>query len=77
MNQTENPNKKDKTFLVLSRYVGERIFVGDNIEIIVTDISCDNFNNKVKIGISAPPEVSILRDDAKITFKKEKKHEQR
>lgn len=45
--------------LVLSRKLGERIFVGDDIEIIVTRIEED----KVRIAISAPRDVPIVRSE--------------
>lgn len=45
--------------LVLSRKVGQRIIIGSGIEIVVAEIC----GNRVKLGISAPPEVSILREE--------------
>lgn len=47
--------------LVVSRKVGEKIYVGDDIVIIVTDID----RGKVRIGIKAPPDVTILREELK------------
>ncbi len=43
--------------LVLTRHVDERIAIGDNIVITVLGIEGD----RVKLGISAPREVPILR----------------
>ena len=45
--------------LVLSRHRGERIIVGDDIAITVMDIRGD----KVRIGIDAPSEVTIHREE--------------
>lgn len=47
--------------LVLSRKLGEKLFLGDSITITVVEID----RNKVKIGITAPPEVLILREELK------------
>lgn len=46
--------------LVLSRRINERIYVGDEIEIVVVDIMQD----KVRLGIQAPRHVAIVRDNA-------------
>lgn len=51
--------------LVLSRKVGEAIRIGDNIEIVVVDIS----KGRVKIGISAPRHVSVLRAELATAYR--------
>lgn len=43
--------------LVLTRHKGERITIGDDIEIYIADIS----DKVVTIGISAPKNIKILR----------------
>ena len=45
--------------LTLTRKVGESIKIGDNIEIIVKEIR----RNQVRIGIVAPQEVPIYREE--------------
>jgi len=45
--------------LVLSREVGERIMVGDNVVITVCRIS----PNSVRLGIEAPKSMNIARDE--------------
>lgn len=45
--------------LVLNRKSGESIILGDNIEITILDIQ----DGKIKIGIEAPRDVSILRKE--------------
>lgn len=49
--------------LVLSRKTFESVFIGDDIEITITEISGD----KVKIGINAPKDVYIVRSEIKGT----------
>lgn len=45
--------------LVISRKASESILIGDNIEIIISEISSD----KVKIAINAPKEIPVLRKE--------------
>lgn len=45
--------------LVLSRKVGQKILVGDDVTITLTRISGD----KARIGIEAPKDVPIFREE--------------
>jgi carbon storage regulator len=45
--------------LVLSRKLGERICIGDNICITVVDID----RGKIRLGIEAPREVPVFRQE--------------
>ncbi len=45
--------------LVLTRKVGERIQVGDTISILIMDIK----GKQVRIGIEAPPDVKVHREE--------------
>ena len=47
--------------LVLSRKASERIRLGDSIVVTVVRVSGD----KVRLGIEAPPNVLVLRDELK------------
>jgi carbon storage regulator len=47
--------------LVLSRKVGERIWIGDQISITVVRIS----GGGVRIGIEAPSEMPVVREELK------------
>ena len=52
--------------LVLSRRKNETIHIGDDITITVTEIRGD----KVRLGIDAPKDVPIVRDDVPDAIKK-------
>ena len=45
--------------LILSRKVGERIRIADDIELVVTAIQGD----RIKIGIQAPTNIKVLRGE--------------
>ena len=47
--------------LVLSRKVGERILVGDHITITVVRVT----NGGVRLGIEAPSEMAVVREEVK------------
>jgi len=47
--------------LVLSRKVGERILIGDNISITVVRIA----GGGVRIGVEAPSEMPVIRQELK------------
>lgn len=45
--------------LILTRRNGERIRIGDDVEIVVFITQ----KNQVRIGIEAPPHVKVLREE--------------
>lgn len=45
--------------LILSRKAGERIRIGDDIEVVVLEVSRD----QIRIGINAPRSVSVHREE--------------
>jgi carbon storage regulator len=45
--------------LVVSRKIGQRIFIGDNIVVTLVDVD----RGKVRIGVEAPNDVRILREE--------------
>lgn len=50
--------------LVLTRKLNESILIGDNVEITVSSIR----GNRVRIAISAPPEVPVMRREVAEQF---------
>lgn len=45
--------------LILSRKIGQSLIIGDDVEIKIVSIDGDN----VKIGISAPKDVTVVRKE--------------
>jgi carbon storage regulator len=45
--------------LVLSRKVGERVLIGDRVAITIVRIN----GNAVRLGIDAPPEMVVVREE--------------
>ena len=52
-------NNREMTMLVLSRKLGEKIVIGDNI--VVTVVKIDR--NQIRIGIEAPHDVPVYREE--------------
>ncbi len=57
--------------LVLSRQRDESIIIGDNIKITIVDIRGD----KIRIGIEAPPEVAVHRQEVYDAIQRDKQAE--
>jgi carbon storage regulator len=51
--------QEESTMLVLSRKQGEKLRIGDAVVITVVSTK----EGRVRLGIEAPPDVSILRDE--------------
>jgi carbon storage regulator len=45
--------------LVLSRKVGETVVIGNSVTVTVVEVT----GNRVRLGISAPEDISILRSE--------------
>jgi len=45
--------------LVLSRKIGERVLIGENIVVTIVRVQ----GNGVRIGIEAPPEMAVVREE--------------
>lgn len=54
--------------LILTRRVGEALKIGDDVEVRVLDVK----GNQVRIGINAPRDVSVHRDEIYFRIKEER-----
>lgn len=45
--------------LILTRKVGEKIMIGDNIEVIILGVK----GNQVRIGCAVPREIAVHREE--------------
>jgi carbon storage regulator len=57
--------------LILTRRVGEKLIINENVEVIVLGIK----GNQARIGIEAPDEVSVHREEIYEKIKKSKEDE--
>ncbi len=63
---------KELRMLVLSRQKDESIMIGDDVEIVIVDVRGD----KVRLGITAPREISVHRKEIFDVIQQEKKERQ-
>lgn len=56
--------------LVLSRKRDESILIGDNIKVTIVDIRGD----KVRLGVTAPPDVTVHREEVYEAIKRQEQN---
>lgn len=55
--------------LVLSRFVGQTLYIGDDITVMVTEIS----GGRVSLGINAPKKIPVHREEIYLKVQMEAK----
>jgi carbon storage regulator len=64
--------QRSANMLVLSRKVGERLLIGDQIAITVVRIQ----GGGVRIGVEAPPHLAVIREELKEKLAQQRLDEQ-
>lgn len=58
--------------LILTRKSGEKLMVGDDVEITVLGVK----GNQVRIGVNAPKDIAVHREEVYVRIQNEKELEQ-
>jgi carbon storage regulator len=67
--QSESSLGKGLIVLILTRRVGEKLIIGENVTVCVLGVK----GNQIRIGIDAPPEVAVNREEIHAKILKQKK----
>jgi carbon storage regulator len=59
--------------LILTRRVGESLMIGDEITVTVLDVK----GNQVRLGIAAPKEIPVHREEVYVRMHEENQRQQR
>ena len=59
--------RKEQTMLILTRRVGETVMIGDNVTVTILGVK----GNQVRVGVNAPKEVAVHREEIYERIKRE------
>ncbi len=64
---TADLERKEQTMLILTRRVGETVMIGDNVTFTILGVK----GNQVRVGVNAPKEVAVHREEIYERIKRE------
>jgi len=63
----DNKEREDQSMLILTRRVGETLMIGDQVTVTVLGVK----GNQVRIGVNAPRDVAVHREEIYERIKRE------
>ncbi len=58
--------------LILTRKTGEKLMIGDNVEMTILSVK----GNQVRVGVTAPKDISVHREEVYLRIQSEGRAEQ-
>jgi carbon storage regulator len=63
------PPGKEVSLLILTRRLGEKLTIGDDVTVTILGVR----GNQIRVGIDAPRDVKVNREEVNIRIMKERK----